>query len=98
MEQVERGAVIFMFAKGVGIIGIGRATAGCETLAASARRRLRNFRDEENTPEWRVPVKWLVWRPENAYQWPSPPQPTFWNVTVESYADFRKKLLRHFAR
>jgi hypothetical protein len=30
MQQVEPGAVVFMCAKGVGIIGIGLAEAECE--------------------------------------------------------------------
>lgn len=60
MEQVEPGDAVLMFAKGVGIIGIGVATTQCETLSPNEPDRVRNFTYEENTTEWRVPVKWLA--------------------------------------
>ena len=56
MEMVEPGNVIFMFAKGVGIIGIGKATGRCETLNARDPDRVSNI---HTTIEWRIPTQWL---------------------------------------
>jgi len=61
MKEVERENVIFMFAKRIGIIGIGIAKGGCEILAPDESGRISY---EHDTPEWRVPVQWLVWTDE----------------------------------
>ncbi len=96
MKQVDHGDAIFMFAKGVGIIGVGVAEARYETLPPDDADRLRNFSYEENTPEWRVPVQWLAWTDEaGAFRW-NPPNFTFWNVTGSEYADFREDVKTHF--
>ena len=96
MEQVNPGNAILMFAKGIGIIAVGRATAACETLQPDDPDRIRNFDYEDNTPEWRVPVHWLDWRDEeDAYPWKAP-NFTFWNVTDESYVDLREGVRQHF--
>jgi hypothetical protein len=50
MQLVEPGDGIFMFAKGVGIIGIGIATAQCEILPATDPNRLW-YKTEDGTPE-----------------------------------------------
>ena len=96
MQQVEPGDAIFMYAKGVGIIGIGQAKAECETLKPEDPDRIRNFEYEENTTEWRVPVRWLDWRDdEDAYHCTAP-NFTFWNITNSKYTDFRNEVKRHF--
>ena len=96
MEQVVRGDAIFMFAKKVGIIGVGVAKAACQTLPPDDPDRLRNFSYETNTPEWRVPVKWLDWKDEAAaFPW-NAPNFTFWNVTEPDYDDFREDVIAHF--
>jgi hypothetical protein len=96
MEQVESGDAVFMFAKAVGIIGIGVATTRCETLLPNDPDRIRNFEYEANTVEWRVPVKWLAWTDEaRAYRYKSP-NFTFWNVTGSKYDDFREDVKSHF--
>jgi hypothetical protein len=60
MEQVLPGDAIFMFAKGVGIIGVGRARGKCRALAPG--RPGRFTRDFTNDEEWRVPVDdWVFW-------------------------------------
>ena len=52
MQLVALGDGVFMFAKGVGIIGIGVATARCEFVSATASNRLW-YKDEDNILEWR---------------------------------------------
>jgi hypothetical protein len=96
MKQVQPGDVIFMFAKGVGIIGIGRARKICEKLKPCDSDRIENFPDN-NSREWRVPVDWLDWRDddEEAYHCKSP-NFTFWNVTGDQYSNLRKGIRKHF--
>jgi hypothetical protein len=97
MELVERGDAIFMFAKGIGIIGIGIAKGGCETLAINNPDRIHNFPNEEKTPEWRVPVHWLEWTDEaGAFRWAEAPNFTFWEVTDEPYKNFLENVKAHF--
>jgi hypothetical protein len=97
MELVERGDAIFMFAKGIGIIGIGIAKGGCETLAINNPDRIHNFPNEKKIPEWRVPVHWLEWTDEaGAFRWAEAPNFTFWEVTDESYKNFRENVKAHF--
>lgn len=95
MQQVEPGDAIFMFAKSIGIIGIGRARTICEILKPGDPDRIENFPDE-NSPEWRVPVDWLDWRKaEEAYHYKSP-NFTFWNITGDQYNNLRKGIRKHF--
>jgi len=95
IQQVEPGDAIFMFAKGIGIIGIGQAKTKCETLKPNNPDRIGKFY-ESNTPEWRVPVKWLVWRDDDdAYPYKAP-NFTFWNVTGARYRNLRKRVINHF--
>jgi hypothetical protein len=94
MTQVKSGDAIFMFAKGIGIIAVGVAKGRYEKLAINDPGRIRNFSDENNTTEWRVPVQWLDWKDESgAFQWKAPNR-TFWNVTGNK--DFRDKVKNHF--
>ena len=93
MEMVEPGNVIFMFAKGVGIIGIGKATGRCETLNARDPDRVSNI---HTTIEWRIPTQWLAWTDANdAYPWKSP-NCTFWDVSESQYEEFRSEVIAHF--
>ncbi len=93
MELVEPGNAIFMFAKGVGIIGVGIATASCETLTSSQPGRLTYV---HTSVEWRVATRWLAWTDSNgAYTWKSP-NFTFWDVSESQYDDFRNSVMSHF--
>lgn len=93
MELVEEGNAVFMFAKAVGIIGVGVATGPCETLTVSQPGRLTYV---HKTIEWRVPTRWLVWTDANgAYPWKSP-NFTFWDVSESQYDDFRADVMSHF--
>lgn len=93
MELVEEGNVIFMFAKAVGIIGVGVATGPCETLTSSQPGRLTYV---HTSIEWRIPTRWLAWTDANdAYRWKSP-NFTFWDVSESQYEDFRAGVMSHF--
>ena len=93
MEMVEPGDAIFMFAKGVGIIGIGVAEKPHEILKPGSAKRVSN---DHSTTEWRVPVKWLAWTDEaGAYPYKSP-NCTFLNITDEKYGDLRLGVKSHF--
>lgn len=93
MEMVEPGNAIFMFAKGVGIIGVGAAEGSCEQLKANQRGRLTHVHD---TVEWRIPTRWLAWTDSNgAFPWKAP-NFTFWDVSESQYDDFRTDVMAHF--
>jgi hypothetical protein len=84
-----------MFAKGVGIIGIGQAKTKCETLKPNDPDRIGKFY-ESNAPEWRVPVEWVDWRSdEEAYHCKSP-NFTFLNVKSDQYSDMREGIRKHY--
>lgn len=94
MEQVKLGNLIFMYGKGVGIIGIGQATASHEVLQPADAGRLR----EGNTLEWRVPVNWLAWADDDSAPrvWKSP-NATFFEVSDDKRRDLRERIARHFS-
>ncbi len=95
MEKVQPGDAIFMFAKKVGIIGVGRAKGKRETLQPGDPKRLYNGRYKRDV-EWRVPVHWLDWRAEeHAHSYPSP-NFTFWEVSDDNYADLVEGVKEHF--
>ena len=92
MNNVRRGHAILMFAKGVGIIGIGRAKARREVLRPGNPDRIRTGA----TPEWRVPVDWLAWKKDrDAFSWKSP-NPTFFDVNGDKYRRLREGVRKHF--
>lgn len=96
MEEAEPGDAVFMFAKDVGIIGVGVALAKCQKLSFNDPDRIRDFPNEENTLEWRVPVRWLDWKDDaEAYQWKSP-NCTFCDVSTSKYEGFREEVRTHF--
>ena len=98
MERVKRGDAIFMFAKDVGIVGIGRASGEYEVLQKGNRDRINKWWD---TPEWRVPVDddWLAWadEDEDACQLKGP-MGTFIDIRGDIYSDLRAKVTKHFLR
>jgi hypothetical protein len=93
MQEVERGNAIFMYAKGVGIIGIGQARDSHEVLQPGNPDRVM----DGDTPEWRVPVDWLAWEEDDAdcLFWPSP-NSTFFDVNDDKYRPLREGIRRHF--
>jgi transcriptional regulator with XRE-family HTH domain len=96
MQRVQCGDVIVMYANGVGIIGIGRATeSGVEVLKREDPNRMRDFTTEgENAQEWRIPVEWLVWDNDNPCVIDSPLPVSFQDIT--NHAERIGKIRRHF--
>ena len=97
MQRVQPGDAILMFAKGVGIIGLGRAKAECERLEGNDPNRIRI--GENDAPEWRVPVEWLAWveHDEDACE-ASIPNTSFLDVGGERYAGLREAVRKWEAR
>lgn len=92
MDEVRRGDAIFMYAKGVGIIAIGRAKAARQVLEPGDPDRIM----KEGKAEWRVPVEWLAWSKDNyAFSWNSP-NVTFFEVSRDNYSQLRDSIRKHF--
>lgn len=92
MNRVSKGDAILMYAKSVGIIGVGVALSECETLEDGDLDRLQ----ESRATEWRVPVKWLAWTDEaSAYPYKSPYK-TFFDISNEKYLELRNGVETHF--
>jgi len=83
-----------MYAKGVGILGIGQARGPHEVLQPGDPERLR----KGGTPEWRIPVSWLAWEDDDAdaFIWNSP-NATFFEVSDLKYRSLRDDVERHFS-
>jgi len=93
MDKVGQGDAIFMFAKGVGIIGVGRAKAHREILKSGTPDRVM---PGIPTLEWRVPVDWLAWKKDrDCYSWKSP-NLTFFEVGQDKYFPMRDGVKKHF--
>lgn len=97
MERVEPGSVILMFAKGAGVIGVGRATGKCQVLPPGAPGRLRRG-VEYSTAEWRVPVNWAAWvdSDDEAYPW-TMPNASFLDVSGQKYTKMRREVAAYFS-
>jgi len=94
MREVKPGNVIFMYAKGVGIIGVGCARSSCEILQPGSQDRL----SDGDTPEWRIPTDWLAWEEDDADSFSSwdAPNATFFEVSGDTYRQLREGIGRHF--
>lgn len=93
MDKVEQGDTMFMFAKGVGIIGIGCAKAPREVLEKGNPDRIEDW----DTPEWRVPVDWLAWVEDDSDSFPwHGPNATFFDVSGDKYRGLRDDVRKHF--
>jgi hypothetical protein len=95
MREVRQGDVIFMYAKLLGVVAIGRAMESrLEILGCDHSDRLRDFASEgENEEEWRIPVEWLVWNESH----PCPVEalhPTF--VEITHHTDRVETVRAHF--
>jgi len=93
MDRVEVGDTICMYAKGEGIIGIGRATGPVEKLERGARDRV----TPDGEREWRIPIEWLFWEADRPFRWKSP-NATFFDVSGDKYEVLREDLKRHFSK
>jgi serine/threonine protein kinase len=98
MKRVCPGDAIFMWGKGAGVIGIGRAKATCEILEATAADRLRSAA-EDNQREWRIPVEWLIWVDNDRDAYPcSMPNASFIDASGANYRDMRDGVRKHFLK
>lgn len=98
MKAVQKGAIVLMYAKGVGVIGVGRAKGACEILPAGDPKRLATYRKNE---EWRVPIEdWLAWSESDAdaFSWTDMPNASFLDVSGKQYSTLRNGLRKHFLR
>lgn len=93
MDRVRAGDLICMYAKGKGIIGIGRAKGQAEKLESAARDRV--VPDGER--EWRVPTEWLVWKADHPFRWNSP-NATFFDASADKYEDLCEAVKSHFSK
>jgi hypothetical protein len=91
MEEVTRGDIIFMYANRRGIIAIGQAKDGCETLPFGTPGVILNGMD---TKEWRVPVEWLIWEDERPCPWSPHADQTFLNVSKDKYVSRREAVIQ----
>jgi hypothetical protein len=95
MDRVNPGDAIFMYAKDLGIIGVGRAKEKLQILKTGDPDRISD-RDE---PEWRVPVDWLAWRSNEGVK-PNGPNGKPWGPRgfsdVTKYSDLLEAVRRHF--
>lgn len=92
MDKVTHGDAIFMYAKGVGIVGIGRAKARRQVLKPGNPDRIM----KEGKPEWRVPVEWLAWGKDRyAFSWNSP-NSTFFEVSRDKHSELCDGVGKHF--
>jgi hypothetical protein len=94
MGRVKPGDLIFMFASGLGVIGVGSAK-DCRLgpLFPGDYRRIRG--DDYRGAEWQVPVEWLHWQPED----PCPFKGwngTFYELANPAWEDRRAAVLRFF--
>ena len=80
-----------MFAKDVGIIGIGLAKGRCQMLEPDDSDRLMMT----GTREWRVPTAWLAWNNNDAYRWKGR-RATFFDVSEDMYRKLRNGVEKHF--
>jgi hypothetical protein len=94
MKAVSVGDIVFMYANRVGIIGIGQATGACE-MAVPIKDSSRIYKGTES-PEWRIPVRWLCWQSDDtATPWGGRTV-TFCNISTQKYSMKRQEVLRHF--
>ena len=96
MQRVCKGDAVLMWAKGAGIVGVGRATAGCETLEAGDPGRVRSAAEHPER-EWRVPVEWLAWVADSeACPCDEMGNCSFKDVSKEDYRELRIRVRVHF--
>ncbi len=94
MQEVKRGDAIFMYANGLGIVGIGEAQGMCEILEPGDPGRMREGWDAQ---EWRIPVEWLFWNVDEPCPWNLVRGPTFKEVSGVLY-DRQRKAVQEYVR
>ena len=94
MRRARKDDLIFMFASGVGLIGVGRATGPCRVLPDGHPDRVAPA--DENREEWQIPVVWLRWQTANPCVWDIYPIVTFIDISGSTWNARRQRALRHF--
>lgn len=101
MDRVKKHDVIFMYANGVGFIGVGQADGAVEKLEPEQRGRLCKA---WSVKEWRIKMKtdWFKWlADEDAIIWPSKTlfrSKTFFDLTGDEHEDVRIAVGKAFLR
>ena len=98
MDKVKKHDVIFMYAKGLGFIGVGQANGPVKKLEPQQSGRLRTTWPDR---EWRIKMEgWLAWLPdEDAIRWPSKTlyrNKTFFDITADAHEDVRIAISKAF--
>jgi hypothetical protein len=94
MKRVDVGSLIFMFASGLGVIGVGRATGGpIGPISPGAHSRLRGT--DWSAAEWQVPVEWLYWNVDTPCSIRGV-NSTFYELTDPTWTERRQTLFNFF--
>lgn len=86
MKKVKKDALIFMFAKRIGVIAVGFVPEDdtLEILGPRDPDRIRAFKYGRHKQEWRIKVDWVEWNVENPCKKISSLRPTFQEITTHS--------------
>lgn len=94
LKSVVVGDLIFMFASGLGVIGVGKAKGGAiGPISPGGYSRLRD--SGWLGSEWQVPVEWIRWQPESPCSIRGA-NFTFYRLSDPTWTDRRSKLIAHF--
>jgi len=96
MLRAKKGDVIFLFAKGKGIIAIGEVQEKVHVVTCDETNK--QFCPEVETPEWRIAVSWLTQR-DDLYAFPlsNPPRWSFLDISDEKYCELKSNVLSFFS-
>ncbi len=90
MKRVRKGDVIFMFAKGLGIIAIGEATDTYRIRDPGDRDRIEKDIDGR---EWQIPALWWFWNKDDPFEWEKTSNSSFIDVSDGNWKDQREAVL-----
>ncbi|MCC6150614.1 MAG: DUF3883 domain-containing protein [Planctomycetes bacterium] len=106
MKKVRRGDLVLMFARGVGLIGIGKALGGRQVASFGKAQFIDRAKNKkERMDEWRIPVKWLAWegKGQRPLSWKefsqskgTPFQPAFLWLNPKKWESAIQRALAHF--
>ncbi|HDZ9157079.1 phospholipase D family protein [Vibrio cholerae] len=95
MSRARIGDIVFLFAKGKGIIAIGIVT---ETVIVADGISRERFSSEADTKEWRISVNWITQRNKSLnYRLDSPPLCTFLDISANKHKAIRDGVLNYFS-
>lgn len=96
MERAINGDIVFLFAKGKGIIAIGEVKARVRIIPNESVDK--QYCPDVREAEWRIDIDWLTQRDDlYAFKLDSPPQCTFIDISATKYKDVRKGVLSFFS-